>query len=238
MVVPNRQSRTSLISSNAFIRTTRSFTSRKCTSASYLNLSPLCVPNSSGRHLTSITFRELLDKRGIAWHHALEALGTTVFPGLQPIQAIIPPRDRPGLVLGRFRGRFAQLSLVSGAGRRQQRNRLDRRRLDRFGALRSGLPGVRVGVRRLRCHRKDGARCVGAIRLRCQRHQRYPAVSGTAVTTQPDQRLNPEEREVIDALERSCGRPLIRKKLICRWSRPGIWARSPTTWCRSKRGVA
>jgi len=46
--------------------------------------------------------------------------------------------------------------LVSGAGRRQRRNRLDRRRLNRFGALRSGLPGVRVGVRRLRCHRKGG----------------------------------------------------------------------------------
>jgi hypothetical protein len=33
------------------------------------------------------------------------------------------------------------------------------------------------------------------------------------VTTQPDQRLNAEEREVIDALERSYGRPLIKEEI-------------------------
>jgi hypothetical protein len=62
--VPNRQSRTSLMSLNASIRTTRSFTSRKCMSVSYLNLSPLYVPDSSGRHLTSMTFPDLRDDTG------------------------------------------------------------------------------------------------------------------------------------------------------------------------------
>ena len=38
LVIPNRRSRTSLMSLNASIRTTRSFTSRKCMSVSYLNL--------------------------------------------------------------------------------------------------------------------------------------------------------------------------------------------------------
>jgi hypothetical protein len=75
--VPNRQSRTSLMSLNASIRTSRSFTSRKCTSVSYLNLSPLCVPDSSGRNLTSMTFRGLLDDTGccsapcVGMHRAL-----------------------------------------------------------------------------------------------------------------------------------------------------------------------
>ena len=41
---------TSSMSSNASIHTTRSSTSRKCTSVSYLNLSPHCAADSSGRN--------------------------------------------------------------------------------------------------------------------------------------------------------------------------------------------
>jgi hypothetical protein len=33
------------------------------------------------------------------------------------------------------------------------------------------------------------------------------------VTTQPDQRLNPEEREIIDTLERSRGGPLTKEEM-------------------------
>jgi hypothetical protein len=54
------------------------------------------------------------------------------------------------------------------------------------------------------------------------------------VTTQPDQRLNPEKQEIIDALERNYGRPLTKEEshLSLEQAR-GIWGRSPTTWCRS-----
>src|SRR5580704_6934425 len=49
------------MTSNASIRATPSSTSLKCTSASYLDLSPHYVADSNGRNLTSMTFLGRLD---------------------------------------------------------------------------------------------------------------------------------------------------------------------------------
>jgi hypothetical protein len=57
----DRRSGTSSMTSNASIQTTRSSMSRKCMSVSYLNLSPHCVADSSGRNSTSMTFPDLPD---------------------------------------------------------------------------------------------------------------------------------------------------------------------------------
>ena len=84
----------------------------------------------------------------------------------------------------------------------------------------------------------DQPPCVGAIRLRCRSHQRYPAASGAAVTAQPDQRLNAEEREIVAALERSHDRPLTPEEIDLSLEQARALGEIADNVAPIKRGVA